>query len=82
MAISLTGIVGIFAENLLEMEASFVDEMTVEFIPGGEPSWPHGLERLGCRPSGFPDAARLVIAGPMALEVIARTISISVAQVY
>ncbi|MFJ7277133.1 hypothetical protein [Kitasatospora sp. NPDC098663] len=82
VAISLTGIVGIFAENLLEMDASFVEGMTVECIPGAETLWPRGLERLGCRPSGFPDVARLVLAGPMALEVIARTISISVAQVY
>lgn len=82
VVISLTGVIWMSIGNFLEMDSAFVDEIRLECVSGSEPSWPGGLSGLGARPPGFPDVAWLTIEGPMPVEVVAKTITVSVAQVY
>ncbi|MEW2113669.1 hypothetical protein AB0945_00460 [Streptomyces sp. NPDC005474] len=82
IVISLTGIVRAAIGNFLEMDSAFVDEILLEYISGSAPSWPDGLSGLGSRPAGYPDVAWLTIEGPMPVEVVAKAITVSVAQVY
>ncbi|QQM43169.1 hypothetical protein [Streptomyces liliifuscus] len=82
VVISLTGVVSAVIGNFLEMDSAFIDEIRLEYVSGSEPSWPGGLSGLGARPSGFPGVAWLTIDGPMPVEVVAKAITVSVAQVY
>ncbi|MFE4822173.1 hypothetical protein ACFRFU_38255 [Streptomyces sp. NPDC056704] len=82
VVISLTGVVRAAIGNFLEMDSAFVDEIRLEYVSGSEPSWPGGLAGLGARPPGFPDVAWLTIEGPMPVEVVAKAVTVSVAQVY
>lgn len=80
--ISLTKVVHVTMGPLLEPDAAFVDEIRLEHIAGSESSWPDGLAGLGPRPPGFPDVVWLTIVGPMQVEVVAKTITVAVAEVY
>ncbi len=80
--VSLTGVVWTSMGAVLDMDAAFVDEIRVKHVPGSDPSWPEGLSGPGARPPGFPDVAWLTVEGPVPVEVVAKTITVFVAQVY
>ena len=61
---------------------SFVDEAWVKVLPKAPASWPGGAEELVVRHAHLPDLIWLKVVGPMAVDVIAATITVSVAQAY
>ncbi|MFB7469484.1 hypothetical protein [Kitasatospora sp. NPDC056184] len=79
--ISLTGILHFAAGPFLEMDGAFIDGISLDLIASARSDWPEGLARLGPRPAGTPDVVRLFVEGPMAIEVVGRTVSVALAEV-
>lgn len=61
---------------------SFVDEAWVRLLPKAPASWPDEAEALIVRHEHLPDLIWLKVVGPTTVEVIAATITVSVAQAH
>jgi hypothetical protein len=78
ISISLSGLIKATVAD--PAEGAFVDKFKVEYIPKTQESWPPGLSRVGQRHTEIPDLVWLVLIGPMSVDVVASTISVSIAQ--
>ncbi|MEK2491039.1 hypothetical protein WN990_15905 [Kitasatospora purpeofusca] len=79
--VSLTGILHFAAGPFLETNGAFVDGISLDLIASARPDWPEGLTRLGSRRPGTPDLVSLSVEGPMAIEVVGRTVSVALSEV-
>lgn len=65
-----------------EAAGSFVDEAWVKVLPKAPASWPAAAEALVVRHEHLPDLIWLKVVGPTMVDVIAATVTVSVAQAY
>jgi len=65
-----------------DASGSFVDEAWVKVLPKVPALWPADAEALVVRHEHLPDLIWLKVVGPTAVDVVAATITVSVAQAY
>jgi hypothetical protein len=82
VTVVLDGVYRISVQKPPDPSGSFVDEAWVKVLPKVPKPWPGEAEGLVTRHEHLPDLIWLKVVGPTAIDVVAATIIVSVAQAF